>query len=67
VCTVLEKTGSKGLALALARFILQTNAFLTGDKTQKHSGTLTKKRSDLHTTKIWVTRAVEISFVVFLC
>jgi len=37
VCTVLEKTGSKGLALALARFILQTNAFLTGDKTQKHS------------------------------
>ncbi|CAG5091061.1 Oidioi.mRNA.OKI2018_I69.PAR.g12834.t1.cds [Oikopleura dioica] len=36
VCTVLEKTGSKGLALALARFILQTNAFLTG-ATQKHS------------------------------
>jgi hypothetical protein len=32
VCIVLEKTGSKGLALALARFILQTNAFVTGFK-----------------------------------
>lgn len=30
VCVVLEKTGSKGLALALTRFILQTNAFITG-------------------------------------
>jgi hypothetical protein len=30
VCVVLEKTGSKGLALALSRFILQTNAFITG-------------------------------------
>merc|ERR1712037_797996 len=69
VCTVLEKTGSKGLALALARFILQTNAFLTGDKTQKHSGTLTKRKStrlDSHSTEISVTRAATISFVVFL-
>jgi hypothetical protein len=30
VCVVLEKTGSKGLALALSRFILQTNAFIAG-------------------------------------
>lgn len=36
VCVVLEKTGSKGLALAVARFILQTNAFITGLR-EKHS------------------------------
>jgi hypothetical protein len=36
VCVVLEKTGSKGLALAVARFILQTNAFITGIR-NKHS------------------------------
>jgi len=38
VCVVLEKTGSKGLALALSRFILQTNAFITGSATgSRHS------------------------------
>jgi hypothetical protein len=38
VCVVLEKTGSKGLALAVARFILQTNAFITGiNSRNKHS------------------------------
>lgn len=39
VCVVLEKTGSKGLALALSRFILQTNAFITGSvlSSNKHS------------------------------
>jgi hypothetical protein len=38
VCVVLEKTGSKGLALAVARFILQTNAFITGiNAHNKHS------------------------------
>jgi hypothetical protein len=35
VCVVLEKTGSKGLALALTRFILQTNAFITGAGNKK--------------------------------
>lgn len=35
VCVVLEKTGSKGLALALTRFILQTNAFISGSGNQK--------------------------------
>lgn len=29
VCDVLEKTGSKGLALSLSRFILQTGAFMS--------------------------------------
>jgi hypothetical protein len=35
VCVVLEKTGSKGLALALTRFILQTNAFISGSGNKK--------------------------------
>ena len=38
VCVVLEKTGSKGLALALSRFILQTNAFIAGSSSKvRHS------------------------------
>lgn len=35
VCMVLEKTGSKGLALAVARFILQTNAFIANEGNNK--------------------------------
>lgn len=37
VCVVLEKTGSKGLALAVARFILQTSAFINTNSKNKHS------------------------------